>query len=491
MREHSELHEIKSTALSFRSERILKDFKYAFLGLLFVSIVASCQQFPAITPTTPQLEEPESKPTYIAEAPTASATLEATVEPTATKTEIPLEGRLFFDMNGSGLADEASFNYDAERLTDERQPLQPDLLAAVEAYVAEHPTLKDGDLITIGEPGLSNYTLCTTSNVCATTGADGGFVLPGVKATSYLKITDPNAGTPALEMRYINKWNKAVTVKEYTKDVDANTMASLKIVPGCEEDAEALVCKLDEDTLLVREQHLNDTEVLPISKTVQVGKNVEIGLMQGFLTLPFVKEQVEKPFIISYFDIIGNRIFSEGTTYSSTFDGVVLNFDGRYNIQDVPHLLIVGTGDSHTGLDYLLPVGNLIISGVPISHVWYIAGPEELRVNLMFNDPTNNISDYDSCYGHLDVQLVTTNQTIYRGQILGLSGNTGTYVPAPRPPMLHFHIAKSVRGGWNYIDPYRYTVELDPLPANFWGSEESLWSSDNIPQFPLLNPTDK
>jgi hypothetical protein len=53
-------------------------------------------------------------------------------------------------MNGSGLQDEAVFSYDPTRLTDARQPLQQEVLAAINAYVQAQPELKKGDLVTIG-----------------------------------------------------------------------------------------------------------------------------------------------------------------------------------------------------------------------------------------------------------------------------------------------------------------------------------------------------
>jgi murein DD-endopeptidase MepM/ murein hydrolase activator NlpD len=362
----------------------------------------------------------------------------------------PLEGRLFFDMNGSGLPDEATFNYDPARLADPRQPLQPDLKKSIDDYVSAHPDLKNGDLITIEEPGLSGYTVCVQAD-CVQTDQQGNFSLPNPSGASgaNIKITDPNADNPALAMRYINDWKGPVVVPAYTKDVDAATMARLTTIPGCDIDLAALVCKLDDTTLQVRDQHLNDTGIIPIGNgiSIKLGEDNNVGLMQGFLTLPFVKEQVPEPYIDSYFDIIGSRIFNDNISYADTMDGIVLNYDGQYSIQNIPHLHITGVGDSHTGIDYFVPEGNWIISGAPTSRVWYLTGPDELRVNLMFQIPENPGNDYDNCYGHLAVQLVEMDQPIYRGQIVGLSGNTGIYYPPPRPPMLHFHVGKAVEGG--------------------------------------------
>ena len=493
--------------------------KLTVLICLLVILLTSCTQGSSVTP--------ESTLT-ITQTPIATATY--TPSPTAMNTPFPdLEGRLFFDMNASTFKDETSFNYDQARLNSPlnqlvreyistfpdsfyqpeqvvglqkviddyisenpdtlQDQLHPVLLKAIDDYVSAHPGVQDGDLIKIDEPGLPGYTVCVEEN-CVQTDPQGIFSLPNPSGASRasIKITDPYADFPAWAMRYINKWNKAVTVPAYTKDVDAATMVRLTTIPGCDADLVALVCKFNDATLQLRDQHLNDTSIIPIGNgtSIKLGADNNVGLMQGFLTLPFVAEQVPEPFIISYFDIIGPRNYDQGPTYSSTIDGIVLNYDGKYSTQDIPHHSIVGTGDSHTGLDYLVPIGTCIISSAPTSLVWYLAGPEEPRVDLMFQSPENPGEVYDSDYGHLSVQLVDMNQKIYRGQIVALSGNTGAYYPPPRPPMLHFNLGRVVEGGgWTYPDEYRYEINLTPLPENFWGNPISLWTSDNNPQFSL------
>jgi len=263
-------------------------------------------------------------------------------------------------MNGSGLKDEASFNYDAERLTDERQPLQADLLAAIEAYVAGHPELIDGDLITLEEPGLSGYTVCAKSN-CVTTDAEGKFQLvePNVDRFLNISIKDPNGGTPALEMRYVNKWKGEVTVPEYTKDVDATTMGQLRVVPGCETDAAAQVCKQDADTLLVREQHLNDTSIFKLGDgaTLQPSTPNEIGLMQGFRTYTLPPEAIQSLTYITGYDHDPSK-------------GKVLSFSGDNSLCGVspyckslaysktPIIKFGGIFDSHPAYDYFFTFDN-------------------------------------------------------------------------------------------------------------------------------------
>ena len=168
----------------------------------------------------------------------------------------------------------------------------------------------------------------------------------------------------------------------------------------------------------------------------------------------------------------------------------MLNYDGTYRSMFSPTQYIsgqtprAGVGDSHTGLDYLIPIGTFIISGAPTSEVWYLphTWDDEYRVAIWFVDPLNSNNHYSTDHGHLSVQLVSMEQKIYRGQIIGLSGDSGTY--SGKFPQLHFGFYKRISDGWNYIDPFRYTIHFaDGLPKDFWGSEVSYWTMDNIPQF--------
>ena len=400
-------------------------------------------------------------------APIVSPTTSPTPTPEPTPTPVPLEGRLFFDMNGSGLMDEASFNYDAARLTDERQPLQADLLAAINAYVAEHPDLKTGDLITLEEPGLSGYSVCAKSN-CVTTDAEGKFQLIEPNVDRFLNITikDPNAGTPELEMRYINKWKREVTVPAY-----------------------------EMNGVQVPEQHLNDTSIFKLSDgaTLQPGSPNEIGLMQGFLTLPFVAEQVPKPFIWNYFDIIGIRLFNNVTNYWNSQDGHILNYNGIYNKEGNPFRYIAGVSDSHNGLDFVLPVNNFIVNTNSLSSIYEIEKNDDGENLLILKGEDKSIKDIANDYGHLNAQLLAASTTsIYRGQIIALSGDTGTNNTFDdggiirRTPQLHWDLARITQKGWHFIDPFRTIVNINETPKDttFWESNISYWTVDNMPIYP-------
>ena len=66
-----------------------------------------------------------------------------TAQPTVTPSPLPpITGKLFFDMNGSGLQDESTFIYEPDRMNDPRQLLQPDLSIAIADFLASHPEIK-------------------------------------------------------------------------------------------------------------------------------------------------------------------------------------------------------------------------------------------------------------------------------------------------------------------------------------------------------------
>jgi len=492
---------------------------------LLVLLLTSCTQGSSVTPESTLI---------ITQTPTATATF--TPSPTSTPGP-PLEGRLFFDMNGSGLPDESSFNYDQARLNSPlnqlvreyistlpdsfyqteqvvglqmviddyisenpdtlKDQLHPVLLKATDDYVNSHPDIKDGDLVTIEEPGLSGYTVCVQNN-CVQTDEEGNFSLPNPSGASRasIKITDPYADFPAWAMRYINNWKGAVVVKAYTVAAEPQAIARLTNIPGCNADLVALVCKLNDTTLQLRDQHLNDTSIIPIANgtSIKSGEDNNVGLMQGILTLPFVSEQVPKPYLENYFDIIGPRIFNDNITYNDTLDEIMLTYDGKYTspVADFRRVArgehLIGVDDNHPGLDFILPIGNYIVSGIPTAKVLAfspLTDPER-RINVWFEDPANQGQFYESGAGHLHIPLGILDQTIYRGQIIGLSGDSGSYAPGdPHMQQDHFALAKMIPKGWTYFDPFRTIITLDPIPDNYWGSPVSWWTSDNNPQFSL------
>jgi len=383
-------------------------------------------------------------------APTPTPTVVPTTLPTATPSPEPLTGIIFWDANGSGLQDETSF------IIPEFDPEDPpyffELLAANGTGLGNYTP---GELVSVPEPPIPGIGVCL-DEICTETAADGTFTLQPEKAqdTYYLKFSDPNTDDPTRAFRYINKWNGLVVIESY-----------------------------EMNGVMVPEQHLNDTKDIEITKTLSVSDNTQIGLMQGFLTYPFVLEQYPEPFIWNYFDIIGNRFFdnAEKNTYTKSRDGNIISYDGKYHREGGPTKS--GVNDSHTGTDFTIPVGNWILSASPNSEVYYLhhGDDEELRVSNSF---TLSGINYSNSYGHLNAQLVERSQKVPRGGILGVSGNTGIYAGGYEE--LHLDLSIMSNAGHKYIDIFRTIIELDPLPENYWGSEYSYWTVDNIPQYPLV-----
>jgi hypothetical protein len=382
--------------LILEKEDSMKIHPLAFLVLLLIPL-SSC------SPTTPVPS-------------TVTPTLSPSPVPTLTPTPQPFQRRLFFDLNGSGLPDQAVFTYDPERFADPRQPFHPDLQIAIDNYLSDNPGMQDGDLITIEEPGLSGYQVCAGST-CVETDQDGYFSIPNLSGSSFLivKITDPRSDDPALAMRYSNKWEGAVTVPAYTKDIDLSTMATLTIIPGCDADSEALVCKLDEDTLQVRDQHLNDTSIIPIDRnTILQGEEMNIGLMQGFLTSLF---QCNQDYAIGVWNDHDLR------------PGFFLNYLGSTNPLQNP-AGFAASGDDHGGTDFDIPDGVPVVAMAPGIVNW--AG--ELFTGYG-NGYSNHVTivhldgDFGTGTGHHSVLTVDFDDQIYRGQIIALSGHSGTWLP--------------------------------------------------------------
>lgn len=342
--------------------------------------------------------------------PSATATSTSTPVPTPTPTPVIIEGRLFFDMNGSGLRDEASFQYDSARLTDERQPLQADLLAAINTYLLEHPDIKDGDLVTLEEPGLTGYTVYAGTS-CVTTDDEGRFQLvqSEVEGRQNVTIKDPNEGTPALEMRYTNKWISAVTIRPYKIDAyDDITLNAIRELSACSDDAKVMVCVQDENTIQIREQKLNDTAIMPINRKILLTSTElnEIGLMQGFLTAPYSLTDFSSYWISNYVDL-------------NPVEGDILIFNKMNNMywsRPTSEKNTGGSGDQHNGIDFEGPENTLIFAAFP-GIVYETMGTKTpiLLLGNMENVP------YKISNGHHNGILVAAGK-VYRGQIIGLNG---------------------------------------------------------------------
>jgi hypothetical protein len=413
-----------------------KEMKAKTLVIVFLTIVlVSCAQALTPAPTNP----PQPTSTF-------------TPEPTSTPSPVEVSGLLFLDANGSGLRDDTSFICPKENATS----------ASLEYFFPNVCNSdKVGKLVTVREPSLSKISVCYNEN-CTTTKEDGtySFILSGIsdRETVNLKVTDPNAQVPELALKYFNKWNKAVVIPpSKTNGID------------------------------IPEQKLNDTKVFPLASgfSAKVGADNQMGLMQGVFTYPFWATQYPTPLIQNYFDILGIRAWDDAIgRYNESRDGVSLNYNGEYNKDVGPHSGKISVGDSHNGVDFLpVPLGKWIVNGGLTSYVYYLATGDEFRIILEFPTPDNDSKcrQWYSGYGHLaGPHIVREGQTIYHGQIIGVSGDTGE----DHLPQLHYDNYKLCGNLQTYQDFFRYTVEVNSGWKNFWGNPISLLTVDNIFVYP-------
>jgi len=192
-----------------------------------------------------------------------------------------------------------------------------------------------------------------------------------------------------------------------------------------------------------------------ISLRVVRDHQLNIALMQGFLTLPF--RQGTPYDIWSYFDL--DR--SEG----------VRRYDGRTDRE-------ARVANNHPAIDYRLRLGTPVLAAAPGRVVFTgvdtgdTSCPGTITVRIVHNAE----KEYETAYNHLNSIAEGIPQFVKRGQLIGYSGDSGEC--SKGKPHLEFDLEP---WGWEegpyrfHLDPYRDTQNPDSV---------SLWTKDNDPQYP-------
>ena len=286
------------------------------------------------------------------------------------------------------------------------------------------------------ESPMENIGICALNLeenwVCTQTNLMGEFIFKEISKEGEqlsVKLEEPKLGQQMFNFKYINLFHGNVTQVAYKYNGD-----------------------------VVEEQILWDSQFIPINSefnfiTVEI---LEIGLMEGFLTLPY-KEKDKGDFeIYSYVDLderLGEyvRNFRGDTMLSAGFP-----FEPYIN----------GTGPGHEGIDYLMETGTNVIA----------AGPGVVLRIGDFTDCSGALSveilhanGLKTLYSHLSRIYVEKDQKINRGETIGLSGNSGKCSLGP-----HLHFGLLSTDGL-IIDPYRDEIDIDGSPG--------YWTVDNNPQF--------
>ena len=200
----------------------------------------------------------------------------------------------------------------------------------------------------------------------------------------------------------------------------------------------------------------------PIIVQVADDAELDVALMQGFLTLPLTCEAPlsEPPCWV-------DLDFGPGVT----------DWQGGSRT----------CRDNHYGIDYVTPAGQAVVAAAPgfivEAEVGWPNVPRDPDLGLW--DDGNRITIYHgygvySIYAHLGDRFFVQArpltrccmefEQVSRGQILALSGNTGALTEGPH---LHFQIDEGGIGWDRRVDPYRDLQ--DPRSG-------SLWTKDNDPQ---------
>jgi hypothetical protein len=371
---------------------------------------------------------------------TPTQTLTSTPTTTLTPTPIPLanlEGVLFFDYNGSGLLEE-------------------------------------------NEPPIVSFKVCVKAkDICVDTDENGHFIFENIASQGteiLLSFVDPNANKPVLAFRYINHWKSEVVIQAY-----------------------------EMDGIQIPEQHLNDTEVIPLANGIstKAGNDDKIGLMQGFLTHPLQPEAIANLHHILGFDHDPRK-------------GFVANYAGDlYRCPDSPYCnpidptklktnipLFAGVYDSHVGYDFMFPrekdkyyflasmPGIIDISIGNYGTVVFIEGSD---LGFEFGPLVTN--------GEIYKAVVQKGEKVYRGQIIGLTGEAEYKAEHPEyrntVALCANYEMTLLLGPQNPPEPDDYkpnSYEKDPfgvtdpnIPMNFPELEVySSWTVFNSPQQPLV-----
>jgi murein DD-endopeptidase MepM/ murein hydrolase activator NlpD len=200
----------------------------------------------------------------------------------------------------------------------------------------------------------------------------------------------------------------------------------------------------------------------------------------AFLTLPFMGPH----YITSIFDHCGPNYGTHGSVCrydgqvaSSKVGGPDPTFDAGYAQTPGGHDYLYY--DGHDGYDYGLyyePVAAAASGTVMLSD-WAVPSCHECLSGLTIE--INHGNGLLSYYGHMSQLKVSKGQRVQRGQVIGISGSTGTATG----PHLHFGIYRTNGGG--PVDPYGWSGSYpDPYTkdmGNLWLSGSPRYAGIAMP----------
>jgi murein DD-endopeptidase MepM/ murein hydrolase activator NlpD len=217
------------------------------------------------------------------------------------------------------------------------------------------------------------------------------------------------------------------------------------------------------------------------SPNIEVSENMshDIGLMQGFLTLPFGRDTKflsDSPLgIEDYVDINGKA-------------GKKMDWQGGDK-----------TYDGHNGIDFYMEENTPILAAAPGTVVeWPLPYDINTKNVVLIQHERygwtkkGEVYDFDfdvaTAYGHMNKASVKPGDKVKRGDVIGLSGKSQAYESLPGRSganmkydgkHLHFSVflIKSLSPlNGSYVDPYASIIPANPSIC--------LWTKFNDPQYP-------
>ena len=181
-------------------------------------------------------------------------------------------------------------------------------------------------------------------------------------------------------------------------------------------------------------------------------QTADIGLMEGFLTLPFPKS------VPIYVDVKRGDYFDHDPGLGAIW------WDGeKWPPFNPPKH---GPPNVHSGTDFFMRKGIELKAAVGGVVEKIVTNPGEafcVDVSIGYG--------YWTSYIHVDKALVSVGQKVERGQPVALSGDTGS----PGTPHLHFNLWRIMPDGISYfIDPYS---PIAGVPKGAWAHnpEDGTW----------------
>jgi len=220
--------------------------------------------------------------------------------------------------------------------------------------------------------------------------------------------------------------------------------------------------------------------------TLDQSARIDIGLTEGFLTLPI---DTTDYLLWSYVDL-DHRI------------GYVRNFAGGRSQAVDPFIDIhsgqahPGTQDQHQGADYNMPCGRNVVAMAPGVVLQSEGGTEYARYVRIIHKAGDEMFVTD--YGHNSKNLVKVGDVVKRGQVVALSGDNN----GQRKTQPHVHASFWEIPIAHQSDPVRYIFEILPKVSYPSGDEVPVvldpyrdevdpqgslgyWTKDNDPQYPF------